>query len=202
MLNKIKGYLTVVVLIILFSTNSYSQNNANLINKRDTLVLEEVKLADSLVLTVLDSAFTFLRDDYFLQEHTYYELKIEKLSDTINSKIINHPYLNIDFYATDRFCDNKYELNKIKDDCPYLFYYKDKQILITYNSRFNNSFVLKFFKPTGNKVNYYNYRKVNKVDIEEYYSVNRVINQNVSFLATKNRIVAFVKYELENFPTH
>ncbi|MNU17094.1 hypothetical protein D3C71_52720 [compost metagenome] len=167
----------------------YSQDNWEY--AIDTIKLSEAEVVDSVIIKMLDSAFTFLRLPPLEYGPYYYTLMIRK--DTIP---VIRPYCKIDLIVEDYFIKNRsLDLDMFNQYDKLLFNYKGVQILIYYDVQSNNTFALQFFKSTNKISNFYFYYKRNKANPNLILSSNWNYAENVQFWIGK-KIFTFKGYKL------
>lgn len=181
--------LVVVLLIVIGFQNTYAQDKWD--NMKDTVMLTEADVTDSTIITMLDSAFTFLRRPTLEYGVYYYSLIITK--DTIP---VVRPYCKVDLSVKDYFFNDEFGLNLFNQYDKLLFNYKGTQIIVIYNISKNDSFALQYFKPTNRKSNFNIYYRKNKIDPNIIFIPNNWQEQNVSFWVGK-KVFRFMEYRLK-----
>lgn len=198
-----KGYKVIYgaafLLMLIGSQMAYSQNTWK--TGVDTFKFTEGEIVDNTIVTMLDSAFTFLRlPAVELDLPYYYSLYIGKDKDTLFKNTVNidlsvTPYIISDRGDLKWFGQNRLLLN-----------YKGVPILMHYDSMKNDTLTLRYIKPTSKKSNFYLYYKQDKNKPEILYTPTKWSEQTVRFIA-KKKYWAFTGYtlhiiEAESLKTH
>jgi len=182
--------IKLILLVFLFAigtSKTYAQDKWEY--SIETIKLSEAEVVDSIIIKMLDSAFTFLRLPPLEFGSYYYSLTINK--DTIPVK---RPYYKVNLRVEDYlFQDEEFSLFNAYDKL--LFIYKGVHILIYYNVKNQNTFALQYFRPTKRKVDFYLYNKKDKANPDIVFRPDKFYIQDVLFWVSR-RSITFMGYKL------
>lgn len=181
--------LAVIFILAMGLQKTYSQIKWEVVV--DTIKIGEVKVVDSTIITMLDSAFTFLRFPPLEFGPYYYSLSIKKASEPGV-----RPIFDIRLFVEDYLITDAPSLDVFNRYYNLLFNYKGVQILVRYNREDNDTSAFQFFHPTGNKGNFYHYHKVDKSRPKVLFIPDNYYDQSVRFLVRKG-YMHFLGYKLD-----
>lgn len=181
-------YWVAFFLIAMASQQTYAQNKW--VTAVDSFKITEAEVVDSTIITILDSAFTFLRLPAVESGLPYYyRLHFTKDKDTLFKSILNVSlsvtYDPIDYHSD---LDDWYTKNQL------LFIHKGIPILLYYNSMENDTLASRCFRPASTKGDFYFYYKKDK-HTSEIYRPNKWTEQTVDFIM-RRKYWAFTGYKL------
>ena len=188
-----KRKITSLTVFFLLATGlqkiAYAQNTWE--NVVDTIKLKEVRVVDSSIIPMLDSAFTFLRCPPLVFGPYYYSLSIKEVPETSPQ-----PIFDISLFVKEYIIVNQFSLSVFNRNYNFLFNYKGVQILIRYIPKNNDTLALKFFQPTGKKIDFYHYHKVDKDNPKFLFYPERLYVQSARFLVGKGGLT-FLNYNID-----